>query len=186
MDTSHSEYLTRKLKIDKLLEGSGWKIVQYKDKTPYDNYKRCAVTEYPTKSGPVDYALFDGGQPIGVVEAKKSSLSVYTVLDQAQRYAKGIDDDLKFGEYGVPFAYSTNGEKVFFQDLRDPQSYSREVVKFHSPNALEEMFLDKQKQGIKWLLENQRLNSRTPPYQSEAILAVEKALSEKKRKMLIA
>ena len=33
-----------------------------------------AVREFPTSTGPVDYALFVEGKPVGVVEAKKTEL----------------------------------------------------------------------------------------------------------------
>src|SRR5207244_1594479 len=49
-----------------------------------------AVAEWPTESGPVDYALFLKGRCIGVIEAKKIGTDVPAVLEQTKRYARGI------------------------------------------------------------------------------------------------
>ena len=48
-----------------------------------------AVREYPTNTGPVDYALFVEGKPVGVVEAKKDDAgeNITVVEGQSGRYA---------------------------------------------------------------------------------------------------
>lgn len=52
---------------------------------------------------------FDGA-PVAVIEAKKLTVGPQNVLTQAQRYARGIAGaTTRFGEYRVPFLYSTNG-----------------------------------------------------------------------------
>lgn len=47
-----SEYVTRKLHIDKKLTYAGWKVVEFKSSIPLSEYERCAVEEYPTENGP--------------------------------------------------------------------------------------------------------------------------------------
>ena len=59
--------------IDKKLETSGW-TVQSLDKMNIMEGLGVAIREFPTSTGPVDYALFVGGRPVGVVEAKKEEL----------------------------------------------------------------------------------------------------------------
>lgn len=46
-----------------------------------------AVREFPTSMGPVDYALFVSGNPVGVIEAKKSDAGerITTVEEQSSR-----------------------------------------------------------------------------------------------------
>ena len=44
-----------------------------------------AVREFPTSSGPVDYALFVGGTLCGVVEAKPEGTTLPGFADQAAR-----------------------------------------------------------------------------------------------------
>ena len=58
--------------IDKKLEQSGWTIQDMK-KLNLTASLGVAVREFPTSTGPVDYALFVDGSPVGVVEAKKSA-----------------------------------------------------------------------------------------------------------------
>lgn len=54
--------------IDGKLEQSGWVIQDLAMVNPMASLG-VAVREYPTSTGPVDYALFVEGKPVGVVEA---------------------------------------------------------------------------------------------------------------------
>ena len=49
-----------------------------------------AVEEYPTETGPADYALFVNGKLLGIIEAKKIAIGAENVLEQAKRYSKGV------------------------------------------------------------------------------------------------
>jgi len=108
------------------------------------------------------------------------------VIQQAQRYARALEPSpFDFGGFTVPFAYSTNGERIFFQDLRSPHSRSREVKRFHTPAALRDLL------GQDWATRTAALRA-TPidhpalrPYQREAIAAVEQALQNGRRRMLL-
>src|SRR5690606_24455360 len=83
--------------------------------------KNVAIAEWPTRSGPVDYALFVGLRCVGVIEAKRMAKDVPSVLDQARRYAQDILLDPEGlepgapGQHGlnapfqVPFVLATNG-----------------------------------------------------------------------------
>jgi len=115
-DLSHeSEATTRRLRVDKALHEAGWwPIVDYSKETKYQN---GAVREYPTLEGPADYILFQKGTAVASVEAKKLTLGPQNVLGQAQRYARGFrDGEFEFGEYHLPFAYSTNGDVIWFRE----------------------------------------------------------------------
>jgi len=93
--------------------------VTYTIGIPSTAYTSHAVREYPTQSGPVDYALFYEGIIIGVIEAKKLSLGPQNVLIQAHRYAQGISQsNFNFEGFRVPFIYSTNGEIFWFRISR--------------------------------------------------------------------
>lgn len=60
-----------RLTIDRKLEQSGW-TVQDMSKLNLTVSLGVAVREFPTSTGPVDYALFVEGKTVGVVEAKKN------------------------------------------------------------------------------------------------------------------
>jgi type I restriction enzyme R subunit len=114
-----SERATRKERIDPRLQETGWKVVPFKGSNP-GTYEQSAVEEYETGNGPVDYALCDDKSVLGVVEAKRLSLGPQGVLVQAERYAKGIAQEPRYqGVFGVPFLYSTNGEEIWPEELRD-------------------------------------------------------------------
>src|SRR5207247_2586024 len=90
--------------------------------------------------GPADYALCLDGRILGVVEAKKITLGPQEVLTQAERYSRGATDNpMDFDGYRVPFLYSTNGEVIWFQDVRHRLNRSRRVAQFHTPGALSQM-----------------------------------------------
>ena len=54
--------------IDARLVQSGWVVQDLKKVNPMASLG-VAVREYPTSTGPVDYALFVDGKPVGVIEA---------------------------------------------------------------------------------------------------------------------
>ena len=76
----------------------------------------------------------------GVVEAKKLTVGPQNVLTQAERYARGLRrSQYNFDGLRAPFLYSTNGEVIWFHDVRHPLNRSRRVGDFHTLNALREM-----------------------------------------------
>lgn len=83
-EESNSERLTRKRRIDPLLDGLGWK------RATRPGRGACRVEEFETENGPADYALCLHGQAVGIVEAKKLSLGPQGVLVQAERYSRGV------------------------------------------------------------------------------------------------
>ncbi|MCS7054544.1 MAG: DEAD/DEAH box helicase family protein, partial [Ignavibacterium sp.] len=181
------EYQVRKQKIDKLLKNSGWEIIPFRLLNTNILFFAYALEEFPTKNGPADYALFVNGRLLGIIEAKKTQIDPQNVLEQAKRYSKGAENNLGlWNEYKVPFLYSTNGEIIYFADVREENYYSREIAQFHTPQALEEMF-KKDTQSAKRWLENTPINfEKLRPYQRDAIAAIEKALIENKHRVMIA
>jgi type I restriction enzyme R subunit len=179
------EKQTRRLRIDPRVEAANWKVKRFDPAMPLTAYGQAAVEEFETRNGPADYALCDDGRILGVVEAKKVSLGPQGVLIQAERYSKGVDQDPKYqGDFGVPFLYSTNGEVVWFHDVRDQLNRSRPVSGFHTPSALEELLtrdFDAELAALAAVPQNLVMR----PYQIEANTAVEQAIRERKRKVLL-
>ncbi len=180
------ERQTRKERIEARLRGCGWEVVPY-NRTLLAAHTRHAVCEYPTESGPADYALFYDGQILGVIEAKQLSLGPQNVLIQAQRYARGIaPSPFNFHGFRVPFIYSTNGEIIWFQDLRERNSYSRRISNFHTPQALGEMLQKDFRRPCLWFKENPNKHPKLRYYQIAATEAIEGAIAEGKREIFIA
>ena len=75
-----------RLSIDKKLEQSGWTVQDLKQLNPMASLG-IAVREFPTNTGPVDYALFVNGKPVGVIEATPSNAgeNITTVEEQSAR-----------------------------------------------------------------------------------------------------
>ena len=184
---SPSEWKTRRSLIDPKLNAAGWTVAP-KDCTDATVPPGIhALTEYPTKNGPADYALCNGGRIVGIVEAKKLAVSPAGVLTQAQRYAEGVPNSpFDFRGLRVPFLYSTNGEVIHFHDVRDPLNLSRKVKRFHTPGAFEELLGRDFGKACDWFAANPNTHPRLRPYQREANAAVEKAITERKRNMLLA
>src|SRR5829696_7250025 len=111
-----SERATRRARIDPKLAVAGWRVVP---PTTDSTKPALAIEEFETPIGPADYALFDGDRCLGVAEAKKLTLGPQGVLVQAERYSKAIDQTPRYqGEFGAPFLYATNGEVLWFHDVR--------------------------------------------------------------------
>lgn len=182
-----SEHTTRKELIDVQLAADGWKVLPFGARIPLASLNRCAIEEYPTENGPADYALCLGGRIVGIVEAKKLTLGPQNVLSQAERYAKGIHQPgFTFGKFGVPFLYSTNGEVIWFHGIRHPSNRSRQVMDFHTPGALHEQLARDWDASLGKLGGAPNNNAKLRPYQREANDGIEKAISDRKRAMLVA
>ena len=186
MPVMPNEERTRKEFIDKALRKAGWgPILGFSaDSPPLNN---GTLEEHPTASGPADYVLFGKSRPLAVVEGKKLAVSPQNVLEQAERYARTFQGgSFHFGPYRIPFAYSTNGMVFWFRDLRQVDTRSRPVSGFHTPAALDEM-LERDTAGAeKWLQQTPIDLPRLRPYQRDAIQAIEEAMLEGRRKMLVA
>ena len=155
------ERMTRKYRIDPRLARADWLVAPFQIEVDSSSWHKLAVEEYETANGPADYALCDGGRVQAVVEAKKVTLGPQGVLIQAERYSKGIGQVPRYqDEFGVPFLYSTNGEVIWFHDVRDGLNRSRRVSGFHTPAALEEMLtrdLDAEIETLSGVPQSQRM-----------------------------
>lgn len=184
-----SEFVTRKQLIDGRLKKAGWRIVKFDPAKSISAYQHCAVEEYPTESGPADYALCVNSAVLGIVEAKKLTLGPQNVLIQAERYSKTLmGSSFDWRGFHVPFLYSTNGEVIWHHDVRNELNRSREVAGFHTPKALVELLgrdFDAACAKVAALPnDHPRIVSR--PYQIEANHEIEKAIAARKRHMLVA
>ncbi|MBX3424258.1 MAG: DEAD/DEAH box helicase family protein [Pirellulales bacterium] len=187
-DSSHeSEWLTRKKRIDPKLKALGWEVVPFVEGHELSEYSHHAIEEYPTANGPADYALVVNGQLLGVVEAKKLSLGPQGVLLQAERYSKGVaDSPLEYRGFRVPFLFSTNGEVVYFHDVRHELELSRKLADFYTPSALAELMATDIEAAYPRLQRLPNNHPRLRPYQGEANAAVEESIIGRKRQMLVA
>lgn len=182
-----SEKVTRKKRIDTKLKKLGWQIVPYEIGLNTSLLTNHAVEEYPTGTGPADYALFVEGRLLGILEAKKVTVATINSLEQAKRYAKGVVHSIgNWNGYLVPFLYSSNGELIYFLDVRNDKNLSRSIADFHSPQAIKELFNRNPDVTHKRLLETLNDNPFMRGYQKEAVANIEEAIINGKRKMLVA
>lgn len=185
--SDETERETRKNRINRKLEAAGWIVTKNGPVKPLRSYFAHALEEYPTANGPADYALVVNGHLLALAEAKRLTVGPQNVLEQAQRYARGVTNSpFDYDGFRVPFIYSTNGEIFWFQDLRKPTSRSRRVSGFHTPGALREMMGKDTDLCCEWFSAHPNLHPRLRPYQIEANDAVEKAISVGKRRMMLA
>jgi type I restriction enzyme R subunit len=169
------EAATRAL-IDQQLRDKGWeaesKTLRYSEGTRPSKGRNIAIAEWPTASGPADYALFVGLQCVGLAEAKKHNKNVSSVIDQAERYSRGfsvnasielegapwpdgqadiLSPDCKKGAFQVPFVFSTNGRPYLKQLEEESGIWFRDVRKpFNHRRALMDWYTP---QGLTELLE---------------------------------
>jgi type I restriction enzyme R subunit len=182
-----SEKETRWKRVDPLLKAVGWTLVNFKEGLDFTKLTHHAIREFPTSNGPADYVLVVDGQILGIVEAKKVTLGPQNVLTQAERYSKGaVDGSVNVRGYRVPFLYSTNGEVIWFHDVRHKLNRSRPIARFHQPAALAEMFVRDFEDECRRLREVPNDHPRLRPYQIETDTAIERAIADRKRQMLVA
>ena len=121
-----NENTTRRLIIDLALQRAGWPLDQEHD-------REYEVTGMPNASGIgyVDYVLWgDDGKPLGVVEAKKTTVDAAKGRQQAKLYA----DCLEAMHGQRPIIFYTNGYETF---LWDDRAYApRAVAGFYKKEEL--------------------------------------------------
>jgi type I restriction enzyme, R subunit len=171
--------------------------------------RNLAIAEWPTKSGPADYALFIGLQCVAVVEAKRQNRNVSACIDQAQRYSRGFSfegsaeasggpwADVSEEQFLVPFVFSANGRPylkqiqtesgIWFRDARSPTNHRRALNDWYTPEGLKGL-LEVNAQASHEDLKSQAIDFAFPlrEYQRRAIQAVEAELADDSRGMLIA
>lgn len=125
-----------RLTIDKKLIESGW-VIQDVKSLNLSASLGVAVREFPTSTGPVDYALFIEGVPVGVIEAKKTDEgeNITAVEGQSSRYANSTFKWIK-SIYRIRFAYEATDKLTRFTDYNDVKYRSRTVFSFHRPETL--------------------------------------------------
>lgn len=183
MTKPESERETRRKRIDAKLRALGWTFSPEQKPPPRGAYWR---DEVETEAGPCDYGLYLDGKLLGLIEAKKLSLAPQNVLSQAERYAEGIEGPYASNGFGVPFIYASNGEVIWFRDTRHDFNRSRKIAAFHSPDGLAEMVERSLESTVPWFTQHPSDNPRLRYYQHEACTAIEKALADHKRQMLVA
>jgi len=196
--------------IDEQLRLVGWEVdsaaMRYAKGARPEYGRNMAIAEWPTKSGPVDYALFVDGTCVGVIEAKRSSKDVPARLDQACRYAREIDlevDMLPAGgpwvdgdhRFRVPFMFATNGRPyvkqlatksgIWFWNARAKEA-PRALSEWFSPRDLIERLEQEIGEPAAVVAEREVGVSGLRPYQEEALGAVVDAIGIGQRSILLA
>lgn len=125
--------------IDRKLGQAGWVVQDMKQLNLLAGLG-VAVCEFPTSTGPVDYALFVNGIPVGIVEAKKDDAgeNITVVEGQSSRYAGSTFKWVK-GDYRIRFAYEATSKLTRFTDYNDIKYRSRTVFSFHRPQELQRL-----------------------------------------------
>ncbi len=181
-----TERETRKQLIDPRLQADGWRVVPYARWLAGDRTAADAVEEHPTDSGPGDYLLYLDGRPVADVEAKKPEVGPQEVIGQAKRYSRTLaDSPFRFGEARIPFVYSTNGYLIWHADLRSSLFPQREIVRFHTPQALRERLSHDFGAADTWL-RGHPIADPDRDYQRAAIAAIETGIRNGKRRMMVA
>ncbi|MBX3125533.1 MAG: DEAD/DEAH box helicase family protein [Polyangiaceae bacterium] len=178
-----AEWLTRKKRIDPRLDALGWTL----PKGTGPHYPPFRSEEFETDAGPADYTLHLDGSVVGIIEAKKLTVGPQNVLTQAERYARGLTSSpYDFDGLRAPFLYSTNGEVIWFHDVRHPLNRSRRVASFHTPEALKELLARNETAAFAKLTGLPNNHPWLRPYQKAANEGIEKAILERRRRLLVA
>lgn len=203
---------TRKI-IDEQLRKVSWEAdsynLRYSKGTRPHKGQNIVIAEWQTDSGFIDYALFIGMKMIAVIEAKANYKDVSAVIDcQGKDYARNIRDSDKayrledWRGFKVPFVFVTNGRPynrqletksgIWFLDLRRPDNTPKALRGWLSPMGIEELFKhdistdneELQRLPFDFLRDEDGLNLRG--YQIKAVQAVEKAVLDGQKNILIA
>lgn len=165
-----SEYKTRKIYIDFMLQDAGWR----EGKDWINEYELPGM---PNKSevGFADYVLFgDDGKPLAVIEAKRTCVDVSKGRQQAKLYADLLEK--KFGRR--PVIFLTNGFDTRITDNLYPE---RKIATIYSKRDLEKLFnLQTMRTSLNHVIVDKNIAGRY--YQEGAIKAVCDSFDKKNRR----
>ena len=165
-----TEYKTRKLYIDAMLEDAGW----VEGRNWINEYE---IPGMPNKSevGYADYVLMgDDGRVLAVVEAKRTCVDVAKGRQQAKLYA----DLIEKRQGRRPVVFLTNGFETRIVDNQYPE---RRVAAIYSRRDLEKLFnLQRMRSSLKVITVDKKIAGRY--YQEAAIKAVCDAFGQKNRR----
>lgn len=203
----HLDEAETRIIIDKQLNDAGWvadtvNLKYSKGARPVANENR-AIAEWPTASGPADYVLFIGLTPVAVVEAKKSAKNVYGSIDQAKRYAKGLESknaftiDNTWGDFKVPLTFATNGRPylkqlqqesgIWFLDVRDNANRRKALNGWYTPAEIKLVLKQTPEQAEQKLdAMDFEYDLKLRDYQVNAIKAVEQSIKNGDERALVA
>ncbi|CAM4433699.1 Helicase conserved C-terminal domain-containing protein [Pedobacter westerhofensis] len=180
-----NEAETRKDIIDKRLKIAGWDV---DDRSNVIKELSIIVDNnlIPEEAAPYsgnqfsDYVLLGkDGRPLGVIEAKKSSVDPSIGREQAKQYCYNIQKN-QGGE--IPFCFYTNGHEIFFWDLENYPP--RKVHGFPTKGDLERYnYVRRARRPLYGEFINIKIAGRD--YQIRAIRAVMEELERKRRTFLL-
>lgn len=176
------EATTRARIIDSLLATANWNVGLGTVSTA-EVGKEVEVAHQPTSSGLgfADYVLWDdNGNPLAVIEAKKTAVDPERGRQQAKLYADGLE--IMHGQR--PVIFYTNGYDIWIWD--DALGYPpRRVFGYYSKDSLQYVvnFQRAGRKALNSLEPNVEIVNRL--YQIEAIKRVSERFSDRHRKALI-
>jgi type I restriction enzyme, R subunit len=176
-----SESNTRRRLIDMQLISARWSVGENNLNTR-EVGQEVEVAHQPTSSskGSVDYVLWDDdGQPLAVVEAKRTAIDPNDGKVQARHYADGLEK-----MYGRrPVILYTNGYQNWLWD--DSQGYPpRKIYGFYSKDSLQQLIFQRvHRRPLTSLSPKPQIVDRL--YQLNAIKRVGEKFETKRRKALI-
>jgi len=165
-----SEYKTRKIYIDTMLEDAGW----IENKNWINEYE---IPGMPNKSevGYADYVLMgDDGRILAVIEAKRTCVDVAKGRQQLKLYCDLIEQK----QHRRPVGFLTNG---FDARIIDNQYPERKCATIYSKRDLEKLFnLQSMRGSLKYISVDKNIAGRY--YQEGAIKAVCDSFGTKNRR----
>lgn len=174
-----NEAKTRALMIDAMLLQAGWDV---SNPAQVGLEVEVDFPDNPSGKGYADYVLWgDNGQPLAVVEAKKSgNASLQAGREQARLYADG------FERMGLqrPVIFYSNGYETFIWDDTQYNTY-RPVYGLYSKDSLEYLIYQRNYRNKELERFNPDLSIADRPYQIEAIKTVAAHFQSQRRKALI-
>jgi len=165
-----SEYKTRKIYIDAMLEDAGWTEGK-------DWINEVEILGMPNKSevGFADYVLYDDAhRPLAVIEAKRTCVDVAKGRQQAKLYA----DLLEKKYHRRPVVFLTNGFETRIIDNQYPE---RKCAVIYSKRDLEKLFnLQAMRTSLSYVIIDKNIAGRY--YQEGAIKAVCDSFDKRNRR----
>lgn len=170
-----------RLKIDKVLETAGWRVVSRDEFVPNDALALKEGLMQGNKEA--DYLLFLMGKAVGVIEAKRDDIELLTEehIGQAEGYTGILPSWCQSWQKPLPLVWLSNGKDYYFRDIRVDDSKYQRVDKVLTPKEVVKLLSIREPYAGLPMLQKRGLRD----CQFEGITELEKSLKEGKRRALM-
>lgn len=172
-----------KVKIERELEKRNWSQLEKEEKGT--GYKKQVSIENDIT---IDYVLYVNNRPKGIVNFEIDSKNLRNSIQKVKNDAKNLTKNKLYqNKYTIPFIFSSDGEDIIMDDLREGTQDTRYIRTYYSPEDIIRKERNNTQKGLQWLKDNtyESTDKELWDNQIEALKNIKQSINNNKQNMFI-